>query len=146
MRRDKLAGRKYKTAANKEIVDEGLKVLQGKFRDEPNICVTTRVAKVRRPLMAVTGMVDKGHTVVFDSEGSLALNKKTGRKIPFSRHAGGWDLKLDLEPPETANETTKHMLAELASAFLPFGTEPCSLSMVGRVTWPGVQTRTSELQ
>ena len=88
--------------------------LQGRAQGaEGHLCVRTRIAKVSRPLMAVTGMVDQGHAVVFDSAGSYALNKKTGRKIPFARHAGGWNMEMELEPPARANDLTKQQLAEL---------------------------------
>ena len=80
---------------------------------EPHLCLKTRVAKVTRPLVSVTGMVDQSHTVIFDSEGSYALNKRTGRKVPFSRHAGGWNLEVELESPEKANEVTHQMLADM---------------------------------
>ena len=69
--------------------------------------------------MAVTGMVDQGHTVVFDSSGSYALNKKTGRIIPFNRHAGGWNIEMELEPPARANDITLRQLAELRAGNIP---------------------------
>ena len=58
-------------------------------------------------------MVDKNHAVLFDYGGSYALNKKTGKMTPFERKARGWDLKLQLDAPNHANQVMKQMLAEL---------------------------------
>jgi predicted N-acyltransferase len=58
-------------------------------------------------------MVRKGNTVVFDSEGSFCVHKKTGRKFSFEDVAGGWDLILELESPDRANEVRAELLAEL---------------------------------
>ena len=43
--------------------------------------------------MAVCDMVDHNHAVLFDSGGSYAIHKKTGRKTTFTRNGRGWDLK-----------------------------------------------------
>jgi hypothetical protein len=107
----------YSTANGAPVADEGKKYLQGKTcADGPNVCVPVRVGKVTRPLLAVAGMVDKSHTVVFDSAGSYAVNKKTGQRISFKRHPGGWNMDMTLEAPDGANIACQQQLAELKSA------------------------------
>ena len=53
--------------------------------DVPPLVLNTRVAQVIRPLMTVEGMVEHAHTVVFDSEGSFALNMLWRRN--------GWEVR-----------------------------------------------------
>ena len=63
--------------------------------------------------MAVCDMVDAGHTIVFDSEGSYAVNKRDGTKWWFARVGKGWELSLDLEAPERANQEMSRIMAEM---------------------------------
>ncbi len=65
------------------------------------------------PLLAVVDMVDKNHTVVFDSGGSYAVNKATGRVAQFTRKAKSWEIDFELEAPETANRVACDYLATL---------------------------------
>ena len=114
--RDKLYGQTCGTAMNNgpRIHDEGLRVLQTQGNGmDPPMRLHTRKANVRKPLIAVSDMVDHNHAVFFDSSGSYALNKRTGRKTPFERKGRGWDLKLVLEAPTKANSVMAGMLAEL---------------------------------
>ena len=114
--RDKFFGQTYGTAkaGGPRIADEGLRVLQTKASGmDPPMRLHTRKADVRKPLMAVCDMVDHNHAVLFDSGGSYAIHKKTGRKTTFTRNGRGWDLKLVLEAPEKANEVMAGVLAEL---------------------------------
>ena len=114
--KDKFYGQTYGTAKAglARIHDEGLRVAQTKSSGmDPPMRLNTRQADVRKPLMAVCDMVDHNHSVLFDSSGSYAINKKTGRKTTFTRTARGWDLRLVLEAPAKANEVMAGVLAEL---------------------------------
>ena len=48
--------------------------------------------------------MDNNKTVIFDTTGSFAVDKRTGDKQMFERKGKGWDLTLDLQAPEVANE------------------------------------------
>ena len=100
-------------AGSQKVLDEGFRRLQTKGdATAPPHSLSTRCAKVSRPLMAVVDMVDKGNVVVFAKDRSFCVNQKTGRQFEFERVAGGWDLTLDLEAPKKANEVRSQMLAE----------------------------------
>ena len=117
--KDQAYGRTYGTAkkGGSRIKDEGKRILQTKIQGgELPKRLTTRVADVHRPLMAVGDMVDKGHAVLFDAGGSYAMNKKTGVKTPFVRKGKGWEVAFDLEAPETANEVSRRIIAEMTEA------------------------------
>ena len=114
--KDEHHGCKYGTAkaGGARITDEGLRVLQtkGDAMDLP-MRLSTRRADVSKPLLAVCDMVDRDHAVLFDSSGSYAVNKTTGRKTQFARVGRGWDLKLMLEAPEKANKVMAEVIAAL---------------------------------
>ena len=97
-----------------KIKDEGLRILQTKVvgGGTPQR-LNTRKADVQRPLMAVCDMVDCDHAVLFDSGGSYAMHKKTGKITPFVRKGKGWDLTLEIDAPEHANEVMKQVISEL---------------------------------
>ena len=70
--------------------------------------------------MSILSMVEAGHVVVFDKARAFAVHKATGRQRDFQRHGGGWDMILDLEAPELANEEAADMQAEEAQRQGPF--------------------------
>ena len=111
---DKKKGLKYGTAKKgaERVLDEGLRVLQTKVTspaEAPHI-LKTRKADVQAPLMAGCEMVDAGHILVFDSGGSYAVNKKTGRVTQFKRKPKGWELTLDIAAPDQANKDREKFL------------------------------------
>jgi hypothetical protein len=113
---DGKSGATYGTAmkGGKKIVDQGKRVLQTKVVGSGlPMRLDTRKADVSKPLLAVCQMVDANHTVLFDSSGSYAINKRTGLKTPFTRKNGDWHLKLNLEAPKTANKVMGQVLAEM---------------------------------
>ena len=116
MHTDPLVGTKYGTAARgaPKIVDEGRWILQSKQTPEemPSV-VRARKTDVHEPLLAVCDMVDNGHTVVFDKEGSFAVNKATGQRLSFSRQGKKFLASFDLEAPEKANRVRSQILAEM---------------------------------
>ena len=52
--------------------------------------VTAQVADITQPLMAVKKMTKSGYQVIFDEEGSGALNKVTKEWIPMSEEEDAW--------------------------------------------------------
>ena len=73
-----------------------------------------QVAKVRKPLLAVSGMVDEGNMVIFDGVASLivpadapeliqirALAQRAKSRIPLHRESGVYVMKTWYTPPET---------------------------------------------
>ena len=49
--------------------------------------------------------------MVFDSSGSFVIDKATGEKQPFERKGKGWDLTLELQAPEAANQYFQELKA-----------------------------------
>ena len=97
--------RAYSCANATKVTDEGLRVLATKGTPEKKpMLMRTRKAKVRRPLLCVADLVDNNKTVIFDTTGSFAVDKRTGDKQMFERKGKGWDLTLDLQAPDAANE------------------------------------------
>ena len=75
--------------------------------------MNTRQADVFEPLMSVSDMVDHGHMVVFDNEGSFAVKKGSGRRTNFERTGKKWQVDLRLEAPEKANKKMAQIIAEM---------------------------------
>ncbi len=55
-------------------------------------------------MLAVADLVDNNKTVIFDSGKIFAIDKATGEKQPFERKSKGWDLIVDLQAPDAANQ------------------------------------------
>ena len=114
--KDGFTGQAYGTAkrGGPKIYDMGQRVLQTRVSGgaAPRR-LHTRKADVQKPLLAVCDLVDRGHSVVFDSTGSYATNKLTGVKTQFDRVGKDWLLRLTLEAPQKANEVMAQVMAEL---------------------------------
>ena len=65
--------------------------------------IESRQAEVRRPLMAVKPMTQQGQWVSFGPGGAFAYTIDTGRVIPFESTLNGWNLTVELEAPNDAN-------------------------------------------
>ena len=78
-------------------------------------------------------MVDHGHAVLFDSSGSYAINKASGKKTAFVRKGKGWDLTLQLEAPERANAVMHQVVAELREEKARKEQPGIELSIAGKV-------------
>ena len=79
----------------------------------------SRKADVANALLSVLDLNRCGYFVGFDLERSFAIHKETGSQHFFEFDGeSGWDLTVDLEAPQVANEKSKeqdaHRLAELA--------------------------------
>ena len=74
-----------------------------------------RVAKVVRPLLSVFEMVESGHRVVFDSDGSYAEHKTTGCKTPFRVRSRSYELDLNVVPYGKLNKKLQVKSLDLAA-------------------------------
>ena len=50
--------------------------------------MTFQVAQVTKPLCAISKICERGHTVVFDEDGSYVKNKKTCKVIHLKKERG----------------------------------------------------------
>ena len=92
-------GWSYRVANGAEVPNEGEKQFQGVTRCENGWsrklkAVTAQVADITQPLMAVKKMTKAGYQVIFDEEGSGALNKVTKEWIPMSEEEDAWFLDM----------------------------------------------------
>ena len=113
---DGMTGSQYGTAKRgaPKIQDEGKRALFTKAETgEHPQRLNTRQADVFEPLMSVPDIVDQGHMVVFDSEGSFAVNKDSGRKTHFERTGKKWQVNLQIEAPEKANKKITQIMAKM---------------------------------
>mgnify|MGYP001200880737 FL=1 len=67
----------------------------------PIVCQST---DVRKPLAAVSKIIDKNNKVVFDKDGSYILNKKTGRRIELLEERGTFVMEVEFLEPEFESE------------------------------------------
>ena len=56
--------------------------------------VTAQVADITQPLMTIKKMTNSGYQVIFDEEGSGALNNVTKEWIPMSEEEDAWFLDM----------------------------------------------------
>ena len=99
---DSQAGTTYSTAGKSTVEDEGMRLLVAKTPAGP-AALSTRKAKVRRPLMSVKDMTNKGQWVVFGPPGGFCYQPKLKRLVNFDNTPTGWDLTVELEAPAEAN-------------------------------------------
>jgi hypothetical protein len=107
-----LAGQHFVGPAGDKICNEGQFVVPLRLNDGRITQSTYQAAQVRKPLMAVSSVNDKGNLVVFDGNGSFiipgtqkdligqlrALIQKVPDKVPLQRkngvfHMKAWKLK-----------------------------------------------------
>ena len=70
-----------------------------------------QIAEVTKPLLSVREMVAAGHRVVFDSMGSYAENKMSGKRQYFKDKQGSYVLEMwmyDTEGEDTCSCTKCH--------------------------------------
>ena len=75
-------------------------------------------ADVRRPLGAVSAIVDEGNTVVFSKSGSFIQNDASGEKIRMVRKGGVFVVELTVEDPgcEGSNGGKKRGVKQIGAA------------------------------
>ena len=62
------------------------------------------MADITQPLMAVKKITKSGYKVIFDEEGSGALNKATQEWIPMEEEEDAWFLDLWVNSEDQKNE------------------------------------------
>ena len=78
--------------------------------------VHARSLKIKRPLMSVFGMTKAGYRVVFDTEGSFAQCKKTGRTLTFDTLKRGWTLSMKVAKVTSTGKTPQEQGIEALKA------------------------------
>jgi hypothetical protein len=69
-----------------------------KFKNQGKVkAMNFSVTDCKKPLAAVSKIVDKGNRVVFDNEESFIENKKTGERIPLERERGTYVMVVEFE-------------------------------------------------
>ena len=103
-------GWSYRVANGAEVSNEGEKEFRGMVRCQSGWSknpktVTAQVADITQPLMAVKKMTKSGYKVIFDEEGSGALNKVTHEWIPMEEEEDAWFLDLWVKSEDQKNES-----------------------------------------
>jgi len=97
------AGQKYVSASGDVIANLGEQVLDAETDDGMPTKIRYQSADVSRPLNSVSEICDAGGSdgqyVVFSKYGGVIMNLETGRKTPFSRVDGIYELGLWVKPP-----------------------------------------------
>ena len=104
VRKEAKSGSTCRTANNAVVKDEGVK----KFGGDPEdggmpLTIAARTLQIKRPLMSVYGMTQAGWRVVFDSEGSYAQQKHSGRLLSLKAERRGWNLCFKVCSPTKPN-------------------------------------------
>ena len=103
-------GWSYRVANGAEVPNEGEKEFrvvvrcQSGWSKSPKT-VTAQVADITQPLMAVRKMTNAGYEVIFDEQGSGALNKITQEWIPMDEEEDAWFLDLWVKSEDQRNES-----------------------------------------
>ena len=111
LNKDEGTGRKYLTATGESVYDKGERTVVGKAGDSVR-ALRMRVAKVKRPLLAVYDMCKQNHKVIFDVEfddygnilenRSVCVHKRTGEVTEIPLNGRTWELTMDVFPYEQA--------------------------------------------
>ena len=110
------AGQTYRSALGVKMPDLGTRALVETVGQTDTVCgMKARVAKVVRPLASVFEMVESGHKVVFDSDGSYAEHKVTGCKTPFRVRNRSFELDLHVVPFQKLSKRLQVKSLDLAT-------------------------------
>ena len=108
------AGVRYRAADNQRIADEGSRKILVRPSGGTTRGLNMHVGGVCKGLISVADMVDAGHVVVFQKDGSYARNLQTNEMLHFTRRNRVYELDVDLIPYAEAAKT-------IASSAAPFG-------------------------
>ncbi len=88
--------------ANATYMDASGHAMSNKGQKEVKLIVNGKVASmvfqatdVRKPLASVSRIVEKGNTVVFDSDRSYILHKASGTKTPINLENGAYVINVE---------------------------------------------------
>ena len=97
------AGGGYSSAGGHFIKDQGSRSLLTQQSDGMVRGLRARVCKVQKGLMSVYDMVQAGNRVVFDSGGSYAIHKTTGKRVNFVERKRVYEVDLNVVPHSQAS-------------------------------------------
>jgi hypothetical protein len=101
------ANTEYVTADGMRIPNLGEKRVHGTTTSGSPLNVKFQVTQVEKPLMAVSKLVDAGHTVQFNENGGQIVNNRSGRITEFRRKDGVY--VLDMWVPTTTDSASGGM-------------------------------------
>lgn len=93
------ANTEYVTADGMRIPNLGEKRVHGTTSGGSPLNVRFQVTQVEKPLMAVSKLVDAGHTVQFNEKGGQIVNNRSGRITEFRRKDGVYVLDMWVPAP-----------------------------------------------
>ncbi len=96
--------RHFRAANGDKIEDLGQQKINFRTQAGGKRIMTFRVAKVTKPLCAVSQVCSKGNKVVFDSDGSYIEHKATGAKTWLRENNGVYVLDVSIEKNSNNNE------------------------------------------
>ena len=79
----------YHTASGHPIVNQGEKSLSGWTGDWKPINMTVQICDVTKTLGSVRRMCEAGNRVIFDDDGSMIINKRTGQVTQIEKKPSG---------------------------------------------------------
>jgi hypothetical protein len=101
-----MSGQKYVSASGDVIANIGEQILDVETDDGMATQIRYQSAEVSRPLNAVSEICDAGGVdgqyVVFSKYGGMIMNLETGRRTPFERVEGIYELGIWVKPPESS--------------------------------------------
>ena len=98
-------GVKYVAANGSKMENYGEKKVRFKHgADEVLNSITFQATEVKKPLAAVSKILDKGNVVVSSRKGSYILNEKTGKKIELKEERGTFVMEVEFFEPEVTTE------------------------------------------
>ena len=116
------SGQSYRAANGSPITAYGERHLSGVSNDWIPFNIKAQVADVKAPLGSVMHMIRAGNRVVFDSQGSYLLNKRSGQTLPIKEKEGGFEMEFWIQEcksgdiREKAKRKKNQRYAELADS------------------------------
>ena len=91
--------KQYRTANGSLVDDQGKRKVQLRGKGTGKLAVwKARIAKVHKPLMAISELVDAGNDVYFTREGAWSRNRNSGEITWFTRTKGIYEYEAELIP------------------------------------------------
>ena len=87
-------GQHFISASGKRMANEGEQHLQIMTEEGTAAQIPWQITGVRKPLMSVSKLCDRGNRVTFGRGGGVIHNVRTGQMTPFDRSGGVYTLGL----------------------------------------------------
>ena len=98
----------YLTANGSKLQDEGRRSIFVKSQEGQTRGIRARVGRVSKNLLAMADLVDTGHRVIFDSDGSYAVHKQTKKRLNFTRRRNVFEADFEVLPFSMAPKGQRH--------------------------------------